>query len=157
MTAVTADIESDHIDCVLFDLYGTLLNIQVDEDSPALWAGLSAALKGSRESVGPVETGLVRTAFSLRRRRDRAVFKTVTDANAEDGHGLAVSGTSDDECRYFRPNRHLATGEDVHAGGDPQSWIRKRETRAARLDGGAHPATVEIGHRARRRIEHRAI
>lgn len=55
MTDVTADIESGHIDCVLFDLYGTLVDIQLDEDSPALWAGLSAALKGSSESIGPIE------------------------------------------------------------------------------------------------------
>lgn len=54
MTDVTSDLERCHIDCVLFDLYGTLVDIQVDEDSAALWAGLSAALKGSSKSVGPV-------------------------------------------------------------------------------------------------------
>lgn len=57
---VGAHVEMRRIDCVLFDLYGTLVDIQVDEDSAALWAGLSRALESSSDSVGPVE---VRSRF----------------------------------------------------------------------------------------------
>lgn len=32
------------VTCVLFDLYGTLLDIRLNEDRPALWAGLAAVL-----------------------------------------------------------------------------------------------------------------
>lgn len=48
------------VDCVLFDLYGTLLDIRVDEDSAALWAGLTTALKTWGAIVGP---GEVRSRF----------------------------------------------------------------------------------------------
>jgi putative hydrolase of the HAD superfamily len=30
--------------CILLDLYGTLVDVRLDEDSPPLWAGLSAAV-----------------------------------------------------------------------------------------------------------------
>jgi putative hydrolase of the HAD superfamily len=32
--------------CVLFDLYGTLLDVRLCEDSPRLWEGLAAAVRG---------------------------------------------------------------------------------------------------------------
>jgi putative hydrolase of the HAD superfamily len=41
------------VDAVLFDLYGTLLRISVDEDSPALWTGLAAALVGAGAAIAP--------------------------------------------------------------------------------------------------------
>lgn len=71
MTDATPDLEGHHIDCVLFDLYGTLLDIQVDEDSAPLWRGLSGALAVSGDSVGPAE---------LRRR-----FQTLLKEEAERG------------------------------------------------------------------------
>lgn len=92
-----------------------------------------------------------------RRRRDRAVLETIADANAEDCHGLAVSATPHDDCGGFRPNRQLSAGEDVDAGSDSQCWIRKRQTGAAWCELRAHPTTVKVGHRARRRIECGAI
>lgn len=39
------------VNCVLFDLYGTTIDIEIDEDSPALWRGLAAALGDSRRTV----------------------------------------------------------------------------------------------------------
>lgn len=108
MTDVTADFESGHIDCVLFDLYGTLVDIQVDEDSPALWAGSSAALKGSRESVGPVEM--------------RSRFQSMLREESEGGRegfimepvfrGLLASlGASEDVGRIGRLFRQLSLKE----------------------------------------------
>jgi len=41
------------VDAVLFDLYGTLLRISVDEDSPALWTGLAAALGRAGATIEP--------------------------------------------------------------------------------------------------------
>jgi putative hydrolase of the HAD superfamily len=38
---------------VLFDLYGTLVDIQLDEDSAALWIGLADALRSSGAHVDP--------------------------------------------------------------------------------------------------------
>lgn len=39
---------------VLFDLYGTTVDIELDEDSPRLWEGLAAALSTSGAVVEPV-------------------------------------------------------------------------------------------------------
>ena len=47
--------------CVLFDLYGTLVDIQLDEDSVPLWAGLSGALAGSDGTA--TDPGALRTRF----------------------------------------------------------------------------------------------
>jgi haloacid dehalogenase superfamily, subfamily IA, variant 3 with third motif having DD or ED/haloacid dehalogenase superfamily, subfamily IA, variant 1 with third motif having Dx(3-4)D or Dx(3-4)E len=47
------DPDAHPVDCVLFDLYGTLLDIQVDEDSAALWAGLTTALRSRGARVDP--------------------------------------------------------------------------------------------------------
>jgi len=43
------------INCVLFDLYGTLVDIWLDEDSAELWAGLCETLKGTGAALGPDE------------------------------------------------------------------------------------------------------
>jgi putative hydrolase of the HAD superfamily len=40
---------------VLFDLYGTLVDIRVDEDSPRLWHGLASALSTTSARVEPAE------------------------------------------------------------------------------------------------------
>lgn len=40
------------VEAVLFDLYGTLLRISLDEDSPALWSGLAAALGEAGRAAG---------------------------------------------------------------------------------------------------------
>lgn len=53
VTNKTADVRL--VDCVLFDLYGTLLDIQLDEDSPALWAGLTTAVGSMGAIVDPIE------------------------------------------------------------------------------------------------------
>lgn len=39
------------VNCALFDLYGTTIDIQIDEDSPTLWRGLAAALGDSGRTV----------------------------------------------------------------------------------------------------------
>ena len=39
------------VEAILFDLYGTLLRISLDEDSPVLWAGLAADLGGAKRAV----------------------------------------------------------------------------------------------------------
>ena len=39
------------VEAVLFDLYGTLVRVSLDEDSPALWARLAAALGGTGRAV----------------------------------------------------------------------------------------------------------
>ena len=55
---MTAIVDARPVDCVLFDLYGTLLDIRVDEDSAALWAGLTTALTtwGASVSAGEVRS-----------------------------------------------------------------------------------------------------
>lgn len=51
----------DPVTCVLFDLYGTLVDIRLNEDSPALWEGLAEAI---RRRGGVVENPPeVRTRF----------------------------------------------------------------------------------------------
>ena len=40
------------VTCVLFDLYGTLLDVGLDEDQPALWQGLATALRACGGTVG---------------------------------------------------------------------------------------------------------
>lgn len=55
---------------VLFDLYGTTVDIEVDEDSPQLWRGLAAAL-GTRAPVEPSEV--------------RRLFQTFLQEEAERG------------------------------------------------------------------------
>jgi putative hydrolase of the HAD superfamily len=45
---------------VLFDLYGTTVDIEVDENSPRLWHGLAAALGGT---AAPVEASDIRRRF----------------------------------------------------------------------------------------------
>ena len=52
---VTADVDPHRVECALFDLYCTLVDVQIDEDTPALWAGLSAALGATGASVDPIE------------------------------------------------------------------------------------------------------
>jgi putative hydrolase of the HAD superfamily len=41
------------VDCVLFDLYGTLVDIELDEESPPLWTGLTEALRSGGAHVVP--------------------------------------------------------------------------------------------------------
>jgi putative hydrolase of the HAD superfamily len=41
------------LEAALFDLYGTMVDIQVDEDSPRLWNGLAAALRERDIAVEP--------------------------------------------------------------------------------------------------------
>lgn len=41
------------IQCVLFDLYGTLLDVRVDQESPQLWAGIATALRGAGLQAQP--------------------------------------------------------------------------------------------------------
>jgi putative hydrolase of the HAD superfamily len=43
------------LEAVLFDLYGTMVDIQVDEDSPRLWNGLAAAFHERDIAVEPSE------------------------------------------------------------------------------------------------------
>ena len=59
------------VDCVLFDLYCTLVDVQIDEDTPALWAGLGAALGSAALPADPLE---------VRRR-----FQTILNEEAERG------------------------------------------------------------------------
>lgn len=44
--------KGDRIRCVLFDLYGTLLDVRLNEDSPALWDGLAIAIRRCGGGVG---------------------------------------------------------------------------------------------------------
>jgi putative hydrolase of the HAD superfamily len=44
---------SIRLNAVLFDLYGTTVDIEVDEDSPRLWHGLAAALSETGVAVEP--------------------------------------------------------------------------------------------------------
>jgi hypothetical protein len=45
--------------CVLFDLYGTLLDVRLNEDSPALWDGLATAIgRGGGVAVEPADVRL---------------------------------------------------------------------------------------------------
>lgn len=84
---------------VLFDLYGTTIDIEVDEDSPRLWHGLAAALG---------ETGVVVEPSELRRR-----FHTFLREEAERGR----------EGFLMEPVfRRLLTS--LQAGGDV-GWIGK--------------------------------
>jgi putative hydrolase of the HAD superfamily len=41
------------VEAVLFDLYGTLVDIDLDETSPAFWEGLAAQLDSARAGVAP--------------------------------------------------------------------------------------------------------
>ena len=41
------------LEAALFDLYGTMVDIQVDEDSPRLWNGLAAAFRERDIAVEP--------------------------------------------------------------------------------------------------------
>jgi putative hydrolase of the HAD superfamily len=45
-------MKATRITCVLFDLYGTLVDVRLNEDTPTLWAGLAAVV---RELGGVVE------------------------------------------------------------------------------------------------------
>jgi putative hydrolase of the HAD superfamily len=56
---------------VLFDLYGTTVDIEVDEDSPRLWRGLAAALDTTHAPVEPSEV--------------RRLFQTLLQEEAERG------------------------------------------------------------------------
>lgn len=42
---MTGGATPPRITCVLFDLYGTLVDVRLDEDTPALWAGLTQVLQ----------------------------------------------------------------------------------------------------------------
>jgi hypothetical protein len=53
---VTADLDPHRVECALFDLYCMLVEVQIDEDTPALWAGLRAALGATGgASADPIE------------------------------------------------------------------------------------------------------
>lgn len=41
------------LEAAVFDLYGTMIDIQVDEDSPRLWNGLAAAFRERDIAVEP--------------------------------------------------------------------------------------------------------
>ncbi len=43
------------LEAVLIDLYGTMVDIQVDEDSPRLWSGLAAAFREMGIAVEPLD------------------------------------------------------------------------------------------------------
>jgi putative hydrolase of the HAD superfamily len=45
-------MEATRLTCVLFDLYGTLVDVRLNEDAPTLWAGLAAVV---RELGGALE------------------------------------------------------------------------------------------------------
>jgi len=58
-------VDAPPLACVLFDLYGTLLRIRLNEDSPALWEALAAEIAAAaRTSALPAEV----------RRRYRAIL-----------------------------------------------------------------------------------
>ena len=57
------------LNAVLFDLYGTTLDIKIDEDSPELWRGMAAALS---------ESGLRVDAPEVRRRFQRLLEEEAT-------------------------------------------------------------------------------
>jgi putative hydrolase of the HAD superfamily len=79
---------------VLFDLYGTTIDIHVDEDSPRLWEGLAAALG---------ETGVAVEPSEVRRR-----FHTLLHEEAERGReGLLM------EPVFRRLMASLSADEDV--------------------------------------------
>jgi putative hydrolase of the HAD superfamily len=61
------------VDTVLFDLYGTLIDIRLDEDSAALWTGLTAALGAPGARAGPGDV----------RRRFQSILKEEGDRGRE--------------------------------------------------------------------------
>lgn len=82
------------LQCALFDLYGTTVDIEVDEDSPRLWHGLATAVRAD----APVEASNVRRLFQtfLREEKERgregflmdAVFRRLLSSlNARDDVG----------------------------------------------------------------------
>ncbi len=91
---VSANSEVAGLDCVLFDLYGTVLDIQVDEDSPSLWRGLAAALGGTGQPVDPAEV----------RRRFQMFLKQEAERGRE---GFLM------EPVFLRLLRSLQAGDDV--------------------------------------------
>jgi len=60
------------VECVLLDLYGTLVDIRLDEDALDLWTGMARALAGSRQAPEPVQ---VRRVFQsiLKEESERAM------------------------------------------------------------------------------------
>ena len=45
--------QAPQLESALFDLYGTTVDIEVDEDSPRLWSGLTAAFREMDVTVEP--------------------------------------------------------------------------------------------------------
>lgn len=72
-------VMSASMKCVLFDLYGTLVDIRLNEDVPALWEGLAVAISDRGGTVG--EPADVRRRYRLilaeegKRRREGFVMK----------------------------------------------------------------------------------
>jgi putative hydrolase of the HAD superfamily len=61
------------LNAVLFDLYGTILDIEVDEDSPRLWHGLAASIGKPGATVEPSDV----------RQRFQALLKNEADRGRE--------------------------------------------------------------------------
>ena len=55
VTGATGGNAQVQLQGVLFDLYGTLVDIRVDEDSPRLWRGLASALGTTIARAKPSE------------------------------------------------------------------------------------------------------
>jgi putative hydrolase of the HAD superfamily len=101
----------DRVGCVLFDLYGTLVDIRLNEDSPALWNGLAVAIRRSGGVVGnPVD---VRSRFreflgdeACRRQEGFLMEPTFNRL-------LASFGAADDVSQLGRTFRRLSTTDLV--------------------------------------------
>lgn len=97
------------IDFILFDLYGTLIDVETDEEAPEFWVALAEVLKPQCIKGGPQE---LRRAFSsaLRDELSRLPVGFVMENVLRRVLGAIGAGTSRDAVRNFASTfRSLST------------------------------------------------
>lgn len=98
---------SPRVGCVLFDLYGTLIDIQLNEDLPALWEGLAMAIRrrgGVVASAPDVRTRFHQILHDEAQRREHGFLMEPTFRRL-----LASCGATDDVAYLGRTFRQLST------------------------------------------------
>ena len=151
---MSVDADVRFVDTVLFDLYGTLLDIRLDEDSAALWVGLTTALTAAGASVGP---GDVRSRFQSILKEEGARGREGFIMELVFRRLLASFGVSEDVGRIGRVFRQLSLKEQalrpyvvplleaLHRSGSRTGIVSNTEAVLTQFDLDSFPALRMVG------------
>ena len=141
------------VTCVLFDLYGTLLHIRLDEDSPALWTGLTRFLRPPDGSRGPAE---IRARFLAILDEEARIRAEGFIMEAAFRRLLASVGSDQDVASLGREFRRLSLRQSVlaefvtplfralHHAGTATAIVSNTEAVLTSFDLDAHPVLREV-------------